>query len=58
MNRFKLSEHETTARPAGASGRYDLNCSGAPMCPYEYKVWAQAVEGNYVVPTDYLTTNL
>jgi hypothetical protein len=29
--------------------RRDLEVGGAPMCPYEYKVWAQGLDGDYRV---------
>ena len=36
----------------------DLDRGGAPMCPYEYKVWAQGVDGDYLVATTFLATSL
>jgi hypothetical protein len=29
--------------------RKELERGGAPMCPYEYKVWAQGIGGDYRV---------
>ena len=29
--------------------RKELESGGAPMCPYEYKVWAQGIDGDYRV---------
>ena len=29
--------------------RKDLEAGGAPMCPYEYKVWARGLDGDYRV---------
>lgn len=37
----------------------ELECGGDPgICPYEYKVWAQGVDGDYIVAARILATSL
>ncbi|MGO9231040.1 MAG: hypothetical protein ACLQKA_17765 [Bryobacteraceae bacterium] len=36
-----------------------LERGGDPgLCPYEYKVWAQGIDGDYLVATTFLATSL
>jgi hypothetical protein len=36
----------------------ELEQGGAPMCPYEYKVWAPGMNGDYLLAATFLATDL
>ena len=36
----------------------ELERGGTPMCPYEYKVWAQGIDGDYRVASEIPATTV